>query len=34
MQDYFVAHWLDITTTILGLAYILWSIRPACGFGS
>ena len=29
MQDYFVAHWLDITTTILGLAYILLEYKAS-----
>lgn len=29
MQDYFVAHWLDITTTVLGLAYILLEYKAS-----
>ena len=29
MQEYLLAHWLDITTTILGLAYILFEYRAS-----
>lgn len=29
MHDYIVAHWLDITTTILGLAYILLEYKAS-----
>ena len=28
-MDFIIAHWLDITTTILGLAYILLEYRAS-----
>ena len=29
MQDFLIAHWLDITTTLLGLAYILLEYKAS-----
>ena len=29
MEEFFLAHWLDIVTTVLGLAYILLEYRAS-----